>query len=241
MISCTIQKCLKAFVNESLSNKAPCHVLIAKHIFAQNKFAIQLQEEDGELTFFLPLNQCDEKHLQKQFWLLSEFVAIMRNLENASIIFVQPIMEDGARVFCYELSQEKKCQIRQENGESIVFYEDHPTLRGETIVNPGLYKEVRRYLNSFIYPTQRLKTFVSHRFLIDSDYNNWKSLFLSRFSIIVAIVISLCSIMGTTWYNNQYGYTTLEHSQYKELIEAITDTQHIKLNIQKNHRINEKP
>lgn len=216
-----IKKCLQELNRQGYLNLSTLGNVITPVLFKKNKMCLKL---DGGIIFiFLPISSKWQEY-EKTYRLLSELTGLLQKLEKENLIYVCP-NETDRELICYEpfLTRESKgCidddKLKDRPGGKII-------LDGVKITNLYLYNSLRRYLGAIVIPTSGLETFVSHSFLLESDYNNWKALLWSRISVCVAIG----SIVGATFFNNCFGYSTLDKRQFEAIIKNIYVSDSIKM------------
>jgi len=216
-----IKKCLQELNRQSFLNLSTLGNVISPVLFRKGKVCLRLENEI--IYIFLPVSSDGQKY-EKVYRQLSELVGLLQKLEKENLIYVCPNGSDKELIY-YEpfLASESKGCIDNDK------LKDKPCgkiiLDGVKITNPYLYNSLRRYLGSIVIPASGLDTLVSHRYLLESDYNNWKALLWSRISVCVAIG----SIVGATFFNNCFGYSSINDEQYEGIIKNIHISDSIKM------------
>lgn len=216
-----IKKCLQELNRQSYLNLSTFGNIITPVLFKKDKECLKLK--DGIIKIFLPISSKGREY-ENAYRQLSELTGLLQRLEKENLIYVCPNENDRGLVY-YEpfLVSDSKCQIDDDKLKDGA--DGRVILEGIQITNPYLYNSLRRYLGSIVIPTSGLETFVSHSFLLESDYNNWKALLWSRVSVIVAIG----SVIGATFFNNCFGYSSINDEQYEGIIKNIHISDSIKM------------
>lgn len=216
-----IKRCLLELNEQRYLNLSTLGNVITPVLFRKGKLCLKL--EDGIIFILLPVASKSREY-DIAYRLLSELAGLLQKLEGENLIYVCPNENRKSLVF-YEpfllndvLSWIDDDKLKDKSDGKII-------LDGVKISNPYLHDSLRRYLGSIVIPTPGLNTFVCHRFLLESDYNNWKALLWSRISVIVAIG----SIVGATLFNNCFGYSTISKEQYEGIIKNMHPTESVRL------------
>lgn len=216
-----IKKCLQELNKQSYLNLSTFGNVVTPVLFKKDSMCLRL--EDEVISIFLPVSS-NGRAYDKIYRLLSELAGILQKLEKENLIYVCSNGSDKELIW-YEpflASESKGCidddKLKDKPGGKII-------LEGVKITNPYLYNSLRRYLGGIVIPTSGLDTLVSHRYLLESDYNNWKALLLSRISVWVAIG----SIVGATFFNNCFGYSSINDEQYEGIIKNIHISDSLKM------------
>ncbi|MBF1388010.1 hypothetical protein [Prevotella denticola] len=98
-------------------------------------------------------------------------------------------------------------------------------LNGELVVEPILSKVIY-YFNSVIYPSDSLYEFKKNNFVsleILSYQKEVKAARCSRNLAWLALIISLFSPLGMTFFNNEFSKIEIQQGQYKTIIMRMDD------------------
>ena len=173
----------------------------------------------------------EESNFNDEYKLLTELFSYLRYMENEHIVYVQSITSKVS-VLLNGVSDQKKNTVREEydlgNNCALCLNNNLPSIhcvaRGVQMTNvndvTSLRSDIEHYLQSYIYPTTSLSYFIKHDYLSESDYQTKRSVSISRVSIVVAIIIALCSPIVTLLISNKWGYVTINDNQF-EIIKAL--------------------
>ena len=188
--------------------------VITPILFKKDKVCLKLV--DNLIYIFLPVFS-NAREYDKVYELLAELAGLLEKFEKENLIYVCPNGSDRRELVCYEpfLMNDSTYWIDDDKLKNKT--DNEVILDGVKIANPYLYDSLQRYLGSIVIPTSKFNTLVCHMFLLESDYNNWKALLWSRVSVLVAIG----SIVGATFFNNCFGYSTINEEQYEDIIKNI--------------------
>lgn len=206
--------------------------IIAPILFKSGTCALFLSRETKKIEILVPIN--DKKKHYEMFWLLTELVSLLHELETKHLIYVIRQIEDVFSEFYYEEKKDYKitqtdseikinstCILRaEENYLHTVYNNDSQVLFG--IEGPSaLYNDLMYFLNSVIYPTSGLKKYIKQGFKTEETYLSIRANKISKISIYIAIFIALISPFISVWWSNHYGVSRIDEIQYEGLVKSI--------------------
>lgn len=224
-----VKKVICQMTDIDVSNILPFGVQHSEILFPIGKRAIV--EWQGHYYLVLPSNSS----FNEEYKVLTELFSYLRYMENEHIVYVHPI-DSKISVLLNNVSDQKRKSVKEEydlgNNCTLCIVKDIPTIvsseldvKMENVHDiTALSREIEHYLHSYIYPTTSLKGFIKHDYLSESDYQTKRSVSISRKSIIVAILIAVCSPIATLFISNMWGYVTITESQFDIIKNLKSDT-----------------
>ena len=221
------KKIITALANKGFEEHKPFGQGVAELLFGRKERALLYL--DSHYTLLLVPSVDAKKSLQT----LVELFSLLRYMEQEHIIYVQAgEAQEVDFIFYYDCNDIKKSTAHHgyELGEGYILKSDQSSffiqLNENVILSQNvnldfLSGEVERYLCGRILPTAAINDYIAHDFLSENDYNNKQALRVSRFSIVVALIIACLSPFVTLWLTNKWGISTIEETQYKTIIESI--------------------
>lgn len=218
---------ITVLANKGFEKHKPFGQGIAEFLFGRKERA--LLHSDNHYTLLLVPCVDAKKSLQT----LVELFSLLRYMEQEHIIYVQAgEAQDVNFIFYYGCNDIKKSTVHHgyELGDGYMLKSDQGSylilLNENVILSQNvnldfLSGEVERYLCGRILPTAAINDYIAHDFLSENDYNNKQALRVSRFSVIVALIIACLSPFVTLWLTNRWGVSTIEETQFKTIIESI--------------------
>lgn len=206
--------------------------IIAPILFESDTCAIFLSRTTKNVELLVPANE-KEKHYE-MFWLLTELISLLRELEIKHLIYVIRQTEDAFSEFYYQEKKDYKmtqinseikinemCVLRtEENGLHAIYKNGSRILLG--IVGPSaIYGDLMYFLNSIVYPTSGLKKYIERGFKSEETYLSIRANIISKISILIAIFIAFISPFVSVWWSNRRGISRIDESQYERLIKVI--------------------
>lgn len=206
--------------------------ILAPIFFENDKCALFLCRENRSVEILVPTN--DEKKQFEVFWLLTELISLLRELENKHLIYVICQAEDHFSEFYYQGKNDyRTTQINsvikisnsdtlheEKNGLHSVYKNDNLILSG--VIGPfAIYDDLIHFLNSIVYPTSGLKKYIKRGFKSEESYLSTRANRISKISIFVAVFIALVSPFISVWWSNKYGVSRIDETQYQRFIKSI--------------------
>lgn len=206
--------------------------IIAPILFESDTCALFLSRETKNVEFLVSTNE-KEKHYE-MFWLLTELISLLRELEIKHLIYVIRQNEDEFSEFYYQEKKDYKitqinseikindmCVLRtEENGLHAIYKNGSRILLG--FMGPSaIYSDLMYFLNSTVYPTSGLKKYIERGFRSEETYLSIRANIISKISICIAIFIAFISPFVSVWWSNQHGISRIDESQYERLIKTI--------------------
>ena len=169
------KKAIKTIAELSITCSDKLGDILAPILFEDDKCALYLCRENRSVEILVPTN--DKERQFKMFWLLTELISLLRELENNHLIYVVCQTEDYLSEFYYQGKDDyrttqidsvikiNKSDVLQEekNGLHSVCRNDNQILSG--VIGPSaIYDDLMHFLNSIVYPTSGLKKYIRRVF-----------------------------------------------------------------------------
>ena len=227
------KKAIKAIVNLSITNPDRLGDILTPILFENKKCALFLSRQNKNVEILVPVNNKKQEQFQI-FWLLTEFISLMHDLENKHLIYVIQQAEDHFSEFYYQGKKDysqtqinstikinDSCTLRVEkDGQHAIYENGNQILLG--IIGPSaIYNDLMYFLNSIVYPTSGLKKYIKRGFKSEESYLSIRANRISKISICIAIFIALFSPFISVWWSNKHGISRIDETQYQGLMNII--------------------
>lgn len=192
----------------------------------ENDMAIYIDNTTNDIALLVSTLGNYEENFRIAFYYVTELTALLDNLKKDGLIYVQE--SNSISMLIYEYADDS-CLRKLKNGTYEYIQERRAILKGQPLSHSDFQLDlVNRYLQSFIYPTQGLIDYVKRQFMSENEQMasyaltlSKKSFHISILAIVLSMIISFGTMIGTTIFNNKYGYSTLCSKQYDRLIKQI--------------------
>lgn len=219
-----IKQIIKAISQSSPYNVQMLGDFVQNILCVENEMAIYIKDTTNDVILLVSTNGDYNANYQTAFYMINELMAVIEKLEGEGLIYIQEGNNSDALIY-----EKANLNCLEQNDSGVYQYiENHQVIfRGQPLIYLNTNKIIR-YIQSFIYPTQGLIDFVAHEYMSENEYKSYlsletskKSFGISLLAIVVSLVISVGSIIGTTHYNNKHGYSTICPEQYDTLLLHI--------------------
>lgn len=240
---------IKAITELSITSQDKLGDIIAPILFKSDTCALYLSRKTNDIELLVPTNEKERSY--EMFWLLTELISLLHELEFKHLIYVVRQNEDIFSEFYYQEKKDyKKTQINSEikindicvlrtedNGLHAVYKNGSRILLG--VVGPSaIYNDLMYFLNSIVYPTSGLKKYIKRGFKSEETYLSIRSNRISKISIFTAIFIAIISPVVSVWFNNLYGVSLIDETQYDGIIKSIEKCKDSIKSIYYNNQVN---
>lgn len=209
----------------------PIVISYIKNYFKKNDTAIFILSSVGK-AYILYRNQ---DYYKKAIKLIVDIVSLLEYLDKEGYIYC--IQADiNQSYFIYDPSEISvgindndsytiSNGILKINGEIAEFYDStHTLVLSGTCCQKELTDKIMHYFKCIIYPTESLKDLVRNKFEtleIISYKREIKEAKISRNFAWAALIISLLSPFGMTFFNNKFAKTEITDYQYMEVLQKM--------------------
>lgn len=204
---------------------------IADILFKEGTSALYVNNEVG-LSFLLLSTETKSKKKHESILLLTELVAVLRNLEEQGVIYVDDdcslpkdlfyqgkvIFEKDQKPGVYKISNNLTLNCQDE--QNITMNAKGKELMTSTVVYDQVGKPLARYLCSYVFPTMSLKNYVERRFRTREERNTHLGLRYSVISMTIAVIIATISPFLSVIIANRYGFSTIRHDQMDSILKV---------------------
>lgn len=220
---------IKALASQTFDDNKPFGQSLASLMFSKGKRAILFI--DGHYFLLLPLKTDATKEIKK----LIELMSHLRYMENAHVIYVQTTEVSDDHILYEGCDDMKKssvmqgydlglgCALKSDQCKYFIESSDGTKLLQQNVNIDFLANEIKRFLESRIFPTAAVNQLISHDYLSENDYNNHQALKFSRRGVWVAITIACLSPIITLWLSNKWGTTTINEAQFTTINKLIEE------------------
>lgn len=197
---------------------------ISNELCKEDEMAIYIGA-NNMAVLLVPYNNNYDANCREAFYYLIELIAVIEKLEREGLIY---LLADTSQEEGYLIFEHNRYTYTNQAGHGAVLKNNNEIkMQGITLI-PSVSEKVSRYLNSFVFPTQGLKDYIKHGYMTEEEtitYDALKqsksSVRVSRWAVFISLLIAVGSIIGTTYFNNKYGYSTIDKDQYDNIIMQI--------------------
>lgn len=203
--------------------------LISKYLFKDGESALVIS---GQRSYLLVRKTATDSFIHSKILLLIELIAVFESLQKSHDILVVNSVLDPICVYyagkeqlnnimhdMYKLSDNQVLTLGIHNQISI--NKASCPLLSKAIELTSLQTEFAKYLSAVILPTSGLRKFKENGYVDDDIFLNMRSLNVSRWSLIVAIIVALLSPIISVILSNAISYSTIQENQFQQIIETI--------------------
>lgn len=203
--------------------------LISKYLFKDGESALVI---NGQRTYLLVRKTATDSFVHSKILLLLELIAVFESLQKSHDILVLNPVGDSISVYydgkeqltsiahdIYKLSDNQVLTLEIHNQISI--NKNSSPLLSKAIELTSLQTEFTKYMSSVILPTSGLRKFKENGYVDNEIFLNMRSLKVSRFSVIVAIILALLSPIISIVLSNAFSHSTIQESQFQQIVETI--------------------
>ena len=204
--------------------------LISKYLFKEGESALVINRQK---PYLLVRNTATDLFVRSKILLLFELMSVIESLQKSHDVLiitgdVDPICVyyEGKKYInnithnLYKLS-DNNLVLAIESDDNISINKGYSKLLSKVIELTSLQMEFAKYLSSVILPTLGLSKFKENGYLDDDVFLNIRSLRISRISVIIAIILALLSPIISVVLNNTITYSTINETQFNQILEAI--------------------
>lgn len=227
------KKVVKDILKVNLQQEvAPLGDIVAKTMFGKGKLAMAIHV-DGRNDFLLFPPTTSNKVIQKSLLQITDLCATLSFLEkNKQILLIAPqeleskvfyertnILEADTIPHVFNLSD--SCKLTTNDTEGMRIINEGRLELVEYTVSSEIIKSLSRYMCSTVLPTKALETFKQRGYKTTEEHLTRRGLRISLWSVVIAVVIALASLLGTVWIGNKHGISTINKEQFDRLIHSI--------------------
>lgn len=211
----------------------PIFISYIKHYFKNNHTAI-FATDSPEKVYILYKTQEDYK---KAIKLIIDIVSLLEYLEKDGYIYCikvdinQPFFVNESSEVKVGIDSDKDSytisngKLKIEEGEKANFYAPtYDLVLSGNCCQKELSDKILHYFTCVVYPTESLHELVHNKFEtleMISYKREIKEVKISRNFAWAALIISLFSPFGMTFFNNKFAKTEITEYQYKEILQKI--------------------
>lgn len=225
----TIRKVIIRLSNQPLECMNRLGIEISPILFPNGKFALSLSKENNTVNLLLPAKKSGE--WIEKFKLLTLFISVFKELEQKNLIYVVTREIDDFSELFYagvdDMKQESngiklnvneilckgsdgKCSIKVGTTEILV------TAFQSTL----LYDDLLHFLNSYVFPTKALVQYINHGYMPVEEYYSHKAISVSRYGIVLSIIVAILSPILSVYWSNRTGVTKIDENQFRQLMQS---------------------
>ncbi len=226
----TVKNIIDCINKTNITDAQMLGVEISGILFSEKESALVIEDDQAVL-----ICANDEKSKEK-IAILSELFSLMQYMEANHIIYVVKQEMEGQIIFQHNVNDLKEDGVPGEfnlgNSNKFINHGGRYFIEnknGSVKLNHNtdlsfLYDECIHYFCSIILPTALMGEFISHKYMSPNDYFTKKSITIARNSMIVAVIIACLSPIVSVKISNEYGYSTINKSQFDSLVNAVSNT-----------------
>ena len=196
---------------------------VANELCKEDEMAVYIGA-DNTVVLLAPYNDNYDANYRRAFYELIELIAVIEKLEREGLIYLlSNTREEGDLLF----EHNRYTYMNIVGHGTVLKSNDEIKMQGTALI-PSISEKVSQYLNSFAFPTQGLKDYIKNGYMTEEEaitYDALKqsksSVRVSRWAVFISLLIAVGSIIGTTYFNNKYGYSTIDKDQYDNIIMQI--------------------
>lgn len=227
-----IKDIIKKIVKIDISN--PVDILgdvAADILFKKGKSAFFVNNENNKVALLLPPNT--KSYIRKEeILLLTELLAVLQNLENKGLIYVddtyslpqylfyqgKDMFEKDQRPGVYKVSDQTI--LKYHNDSQVALMVNEEKLLCVTAVFEHIGLSLARFLCSVVIPTRSLNDYVRRGFKTKEERNTQLGLRYSIISMTIAVLIAAISPIISVLISNKYGFSTIREDQMDSILKV---------------------
>lgn len=235
-LSINFQHAITNRINESNEEQISLFgTILCRDVLSPLGYAIYMDKTNSRIVLLKNMNpelrKCEENSMVR---IIFDILALLKLLEDKLLVYrllpagaCDSVLYDAAEE-CIPVGDTFKLNATQTlsfNGEhwcikenDIIIYQECFSFKEE------IYDQLKDLLESLVYPTEELESYISYNYQSKEDYINLKSLERAKIANWIAILIGFSSlVIGpciNLLLNNKFGQTTLSEASIDSLVNA---------------------
>ncbi len=228
------KEAIKAIAELGINNNQTLGELLSRIYFKKDQYALLLDETKQTVEVLIAIKKNNQDNVAGFFYLLTELLSILRELEENNLIYTFPQELTDSYVLYYEDKQDdrKMQQVSQisigpslilqlnSNGHHDICKDGRPILNGNELP-PIVLNDLKHFFSAIVFPTAGLQQYIKNGYTSFEFYLAKRANRISQWAIFIAFLAFVVSPFLSVCISNKFGISTLNKEQYDELIQSI--------------------
>lgn len=227
------QDAIKAIAALGISNNQSLGDLLTPIYFKKDRYALFLNYEKQTVELLIPPNKNHQNSIIRFFYQLTELLSILRELEANHLIYILP--QESTDSMLYYESKQDYCKTQEDSvisigpslslkrnpdGDHFIYRKEQQIMNSKEL--PSIvFSDLRYFFNAIVFPTAGLQQYIKNDYCTLELYQVKKANKYSKRGIMIAIAVAVISPILSVFIANKYGVSTLNGTQYDELIQSV--------------------